>query len=156
MLVPDSLRTNPYRILRLSSDAPLSEIHKSAASLRREARLGIGETNATDVPFLGQACRTETDIRAAVGRLENPEQRLKDRLFWFHAVLPNIAAPTVVPEPVDAETAGIRHDNALRALINAIHSDLDDAGVRLWVDALRAWHQVISDDNYWTLSLAIE
>ncbi len=156
MLVPDSLRTNPYRILRLSSEATVSEIHKSAASIRREVRLGLGETTAADLPFLGQVNRAERDILAAIGRLENPEQRLRNRLFWFHRVSPHAGARVGVSEFIEAEGGRSRHDNALRGLLNAINADLDDAGVQLWIGALRAWHQVVSDDDYWALSLAIE
>jgi hypothetical protein len=154
MLLPDSLRTNPYRILRLSSKATISEIHKAAASIRREARLGRREATTADLPFLGQVSRTERDILAATGRLQNPEQRITDRLFWFHAVSPD--GPTEVAEFIEANGAGIRHDKALRALFDAIHADLDDAGVQFWVGVLRAWHRLISHDEYWSLSLDIE
>jgi hypothetical protein len=84
MLVPDRLKTNAYRVLRLSANATASETHMAAASLRRTAALGLTGTTAADLPQLGEVPRTEADIRTALGRLENPEQRLNDRLFWFH------------------------------------------------------------------------
>jgi hypothetical protein len=123
--------------------------------MRREALLGMGETTAADLPLLGEVSRAEADIRAAIGRLASPGQRITDRLFWFHSLSPDITSPAALAEFVPADGAA-RHDNALHAVFTAIHADLDDAGVQLWVRALRAWHQVISDDDYWTLSLAIE
>jgi hypothetical protein len=56
------------------------------AAMRRLALLGVAETAAANMPTLGALPRTETDIRAAVGRLGNPAQRLADRLFWFHLI----------------------------------------------------------------------
>src|ERR1700694_3233589 len=79
MFVPDRLKTNAYRVLRLSADATLSEIHKAAASMRRATALGIAGTTEADMPVLGEISRTEAEIRAAIGRLENPVQRISDR-----------------------------------------------------------------------------
>src|ERR1039458_5855194 len=84
MFVPDRLKTNAFRVLRLSADCTLSEIHKAAGSMRRAALLGLADTTEADMPRLGEIPRTEADIRAAIGRLENPVQRLSDRLFWFY------------------------------------------------------------------------
>ncbi len=85
MFVPDGLRANAYRVLRLSANATLSEIHGAGVGMRRAAALGIvGTTTETDIPLLGEVPRTEADIRTAMGRLANSEIRLRDRLFWFH------------------------------------------------------------------------
>jgi hypothetical protein len=48
------------------------------------------------------------------------------------------------------------HDEALNRLFVAFEAGLDDSGVALWVQALQAWHTVISDDDYWALVLALE
>ena len=84
MFVADRLKTNAYRVLRLSANATLSEIHKAAAGMRRAALLGLVGPTEGDMPVLGEVPRTEAHIRTAVGRLGNPAQRLSDRLFWFH------------------------------------------------------------------------
>jgi hypothetical protein len=86
MLTPESLRTNAYRVLQLSANASLSEVHQAGATLRRTAILGLVGTGGTDFPTLGAVAREEADVRAATGRLENLPQRLNDRLFWFHQV----------------------------------------------------------------------
>lgn len=152
MFVPDRLKTNAFRVLRLSADASLSEMHKAAGNMRRAVMLGVVNTTEADMPSLGGTSRTEPDIRAAVGRLENPTQRLCDRLFWFH--LPprsqEAKAPTRSGQPVGD------HDEALRGLFAALEDGFDDAGVRLWIRALREWHQVVADDAYWTHTLELE
>src|SRR6266436_5143949 len=84
MFVPDKFKTNAYRVLRLSANATLSEIHKAGAGMRRAVALGFADATKDDIPLLGDISRTEADIRAAIGRLENPIQRLSDRLLWFH------------------------------------------------------------------------
>ena len=148
MFVPDRLKTNAFRVLRLSAEATLSEIHKAAGSMRRAASLGIADTTEADLPVFGEISRTETDIRAAIGRLENPTQRLSDRLFWFH--LPPGSRDAKAPaRPSEPNGVASSHDEALRGLFGSFEAGFDDGGVPVWVRALRAWHQVASDDDYW-------
>jgi molecular chaperone DnaK len=161
MFVPDYLKSNAYRVLRVSANSTNSGIHKASASMKRAAKLGIVGATEADMPALGEISRTEADIQTAIGRINNPLQRLRDRLFWFY----------LTPKLLDAETtsrlietfgdnpeaaAALNHDKALHVLFAAIGSSLDNAGIQLWVRALRAWHQVISDDSYWSLTLALE
>jgi hypothetical protein len=148
MFVPDRLKTNAFRVLRLSADATVSEIHKAAGSMRRAVSLGVATTTEADMPLLGEISRTEAEIRAAIGQLENPTQRLSERLFWFH--LPpksRDAKPPAHPSEPDGVAWG--HDEALRGLFAAVEVGFDDVGVPVWVRALRAWHQVVSNDDYW-------
>jgi hypothetical protein len=161
MFVPDHLKSNAYRVLRVSANSTNSEIHKASASMKRAAKLGLVSTTEADMPLLGEIPRAEADIQTATSRLNNPLQRLRDRLFWFY----------LTPKLLDARTtsrlietfrdnpeapAALSHDKALHVLFAAISSRLDDAGIQLWITALRAWHQVVSDDNYWSLTLALE
>ncbi|MGB8681758.1 MAG: hypothetical protein WCD12_02640 [Candidatus Binatus sp.] len=159
MLAPDSLKTNAYRILRLSANATASEVHKAAARMRREAALGVTDTTAADIPHLGEIPRTERDIRSALGRLANPEQRLRDRLFWFH-VPPESKDAKAHARPTDEANQMQRiacdHDEALGGLLASFEAGVDEPGLLLWIQALRRWHQVVSDDNYWVLTLALE
>jgi ATP-dependent exoDNAse (exonuclease V) alpha subunit len=85
MFVPDRLKANAFRVLRLPSKASLSDVHRAAGDMRRAVMLGTITTNSGDVPVLGELPNSEIDIRAAVGRIENPERRLIDRMFWFHS-----------------------------------------------------------------------
>jgi hypothetical protein len=92
--------------------------------------------------------------------VENLEQRLTDRLFWFH--LPpesrDVKGRAQTTEAILGQTDGAawEHDEALHGLYAAFEAGVDDAGVRLWVEALRAWHQLVSGDNYWALTLTLE
>jgi hypothetical protein len=104
---------------------------------------------------LGDISRTEADIRAAIGRLENPTQRLSDRLFWFHLAPESRDAKAQAP-PSEPDGAARDHDDALRGLFAAFEAGFDDIGVPVWVGALRAWHRVVSDDAYWSRTLEIE
>ena len=161
MFVPDGLRANAYRVLRLSADATLSEIHKAAASMRREAALGLAKTSKVDISVLGKVPRTEADIRTAVGRLSNPALRLNDRVFWFHVARKqeNHGAPafTGMAGPLGlSQKAARSHDKALRGLFAAFAAGLDDFGAEAWVRALRVWHKMVSDDDYWALVLDLD
>ena len=155
MFVPDRLKTNAYRVLRLSADATLSEIHKAAGSMRRAASLGLADTTEVDMPLLGEVSRAEADIRAAIGRLGNPAQRLTDRLFWFHRP-PESGNVQAAVRPSQPDGEGLDHDEALQGLFASFEAGFADVGVSVWVRALRAWHQVISDDDYWVHVVELE
>jgi hypothetical protein len=151
MFVPDWLKTNAYRVLRIPAGASLSEVHKAAASMRRAVRLGAVSATEADIQVLGEIPRTEADIRVATGRLENPTQRIFDRLFWLHSI---DSAVSVRPGGLDTDLWN--HDQALRAIFAAFETGFDEAGIWAWARALRAWHQVVSDEGYWTRSLEFE
>jgi hypothetical protein len=161
IFVPDYLRSNAYRVLRLSANSDYSKIHQASAGMRRAAKLGLMGATEADMLFLGEISRTEADIQTAISRINNPLQRLRDRLFWFY----------LTPKLLDAQTtsrmmetfgnnpealAALNHDKALHVLFAAIGSGLDDAGIQLWIRSLQAWHRVISDDSYWSLTLGLE
>jgi len=155
MFVPDTLKTNAFQVLRLSTDATLSEIHEAAGSMRREALLGVAQATEAYMPLLGEIQRTEAEIRAAVGRLENPSQRLRDRLFWFH-LPPELRVAKAPARPSEPDGVAWDHDEALRGLFAAFEAGFDDVGVPVWVRVLRAWHQVVSDDDYWAHAIELE
>jgi len=150
MIVPDAFRTNAYRVLRLSVSASVSDVHKAAASMRRAATLGLAGTTEADILALGQLSRSDTEIRAAVGRLANPLHRLSDRLLWFYTLPRSVVqAVQVSPDP-----AG--HDQALHNLFKAAEAGLGNSGIAAWLKALRVWHAVICDDDYWRFVLSHE
>ncbi|MDZ4345262.1 MAG: hypothetical protein U1E51_22810 [Candidatus Binatia bacterium] len=123
--------------------------------MRRAALLGLADTTEADMPLLGEIPRTEADIRAAIGGLENPVHRLSDRLFWFHRP-PGSRDAKAPARPSQPDGAVWDHDESLRGLFAAFEAGFDDAGVPLWIRALRAWHQVVSDDDYWAGALELE
>lgn len=148
---PDWLKANAYRVLRIPAGASLSEVHKAATSMRRAVLLGTVNATEADIPLPGEIPRTEADIRLATGRLENPTQRICDRVFWLHSI-----DTTVSARPGGLDTVLWNHDQALRAIFAAFGTGFDEAGIWAWARALRAWHQVVSDDDYWTRVLNLE
>ncbi len=155
MLLPRKFQMNAFRVLRISSGASLSDIHKAAASMRRAASLGIVNTSESDLPQFGEVGRTESDIRAAVGRLEHPVQRLGERIFWFHKP-PGLGGDTVPLSSDQDRSSALDHDAALYQVFAAMLAVDDDKGFELWGKALRAWFKTISNDDYWSLNLTLE
>lgn len=155
IFIPHALKANPYRVLRLSADATLSEIHKAAGSMRRATLLGLTGTTEADIPILGDISRTEADIRTAIARLENPAQRISDRLFWLHISAEDRASKAESnSEPIN--DVSWSHDKALLDLFAVFKNALDDAGVAVWVRTLKAWNNIVASDDYWATSLAVE
>lgn len=160
MLSLEWIQSNPLRILRLSANATATEIHKAAASMRRAAKLQAVELNADDVPSFGAVPRTESDIRAALGKLESPTERLKARLFWFHSTLRpgGLSSETNTSEnpssPLKQATA--KHDQALCRLYEALMSTSNDSAIPTWINVLREWHQATSSDEYQRLNATLE
>jgi hypothetical protein len=96
-----------------------------------------------------------------LARINNPLQRIKDRLFWFYLKpkLTKTKATSSALEKLRANPdalAALIHDKALHVLIAAHGNRLDHAGVKFWFRALQAWHQVVSDDNFYSLMVALE
>lgn len=154
MRSPDAFRLNAYRVLRIPASASAADIQKAADRMRR-AEPGVYNTSEIDVTALGDVPRGDTDITDAIARLTNPVQRLTDRLLWF-CQLPKPGGTSRLSS--DMDPAG--HDDALRALIDisitAMPGGLDESALAAWVDALRAWHAVTSDDDFWFLALMNE
>lgn len=151
MSAPDWVASNAYRILGLPANAGPAQVHAAAASLRRAASLGIERILENDPPELAAPRRMEADIRAAVGRLENPAQRLQDRLFWF-----NRTTSLTGVEQGTTQDAAEAHDKALRSLLVALKAGVDDAGPKLWTHAIRDWHAAVANDDYWDAFQQIE
>jgi len=160
MFIPETLQKNSYRILRLSANATLSEIHKAAADMRRSATLGLARTIDADVPALGTVPRSLADISSALGRLTNVQQRLVDRLFWFHRFPVEGTNPETTTDddatPLEFRRVVQRHDEALRGLIAMLQAEIDSSGTVNWVKALCAWYNVVSDGDYWAFVLFLE
>ncbi|MGI8841022.1 MAG: hypothetical protein ACR2F8_09640 [Caulobacteraceae bacterium] len=120
MFALDWLVSNAYRVLGLPADAGPARIHAAEATLRRSAALGLFESHEADLPQLGPVARTDAAIRAAAGWLENPAERLHDRLFWLHG--------TPARESGAGQTAAagstLKYKSGERVI--------DDSGGRIW------------------------
>lgn len=145
MFVPDYLSANAFRVLGLAADASLADAHRAVATMTRCASLGETPPMPADSAELGDLNRSVVDLRMALGRIQNPSQRLRDRLFWFQAQQPFARVS-------DSETDVAKsHDRALHSLVRAMRADPDDAGMQAWHDAMRSWHASVGCDDYWEL-----
>ncbi len=100
-----------FRVLGLGARAAHPEVFDAASALRLALKVGVRKTFEADAAWLGEVARKESDVRDAVGRLSEPGQRARERLFWFHlapppAAVSNLsAAPTPPPAATPAPAA---------------------------------------------------
>ena len=78
----DLFRTNAFRITGLVVDATSREISKHVAKLKLMAELGQSQGASTPA-FAINPPPTVDDIRDAIQKLNDPERRVIDELFWF-------------------------------------------------------------------------
>ena len=154
--LPRWLQENSYRVLRLSANVTATDAHKAASSMRKMAALGVNNVSVSDFPALGPVPRTESAIRSAVGRLDNPAHRIADRLFWFHSVADDSALTDFDHAREPLKKAGWDHDLSLKFLFNLYSSTTVITDRSAWTDALRSWHASISSEDYWKFTSVIE
>lgn len=157
MPIPRWLQENSYRVLGLSANITATDAHKAASAMRKLTLLGVSDTSESDFPALGPVSRTESALRSAIGRLENPSHRIADRLFWFHSSAddsPVEVDPDHAREPL--KKAGRDHDLSLRFLFSLYSNPTSIPDRSAWTDALRTWQISISSEDYWKFTYVIE
>jgi len=169
-----------FRVLGLGAGAAQGEVADAAASLRLALKVGVRKTFEGDAAWLGEVARRESDVRDAVGRLSEPGQRARERLFWFHSPAPrptvsNVAELTAgveellkrVPvEPSDSEDEGggrmadeaaaALHDAALLALAGVVRLDPTLVEAEAWARAFRLWRRLFACEEFWSLLVALD
>lgn len=83
-----------FRVLGLSAAATQGEVFEAASSLRLALKVGVRKTFEGDAAWLGEVRRDASDVRDAVGRLSEPVQRARERLYWFQLPAPPSAVAT--------------------------------------------------------------
>ncbi len=152
-----------FRALGLASNAARGEVFDAASSVRLALKLGVRKTFDADAAWLfGPASREETDVRDAVGRLSEPAQRARERLFWFHTRAPHAHASNVaeLSLAVDAllavESPEALHDAALLALCGLLRLDPTLRDAEAWRRAFGLWRRVFEGEEFWTLLVAAD
>jgi hypothetical protein len=152
-----------FRALGLGANAARGEVFDAASSVRLALKLGVRKTFEGDAAWLfGPASREETDVRDAVGRLSEPAQRARERLFWFHARAPHAPAATVgelspaVGALLAHEEPTTLHDAALLALCGALRLDPALSDAEAWRRAFGLWRRVFEGEEFWTLLVAAD
>src|SRR5829696_9928141 len=84
-----------FRVLGLGAAAAQREVFDAASSLRLALKVGVRKAFEGDAAWLGEVARKESDVRDAVGRLSEPGQRARERLYWFHLPAPRAQVSTV-------------------------------------------------------------
>ena len=172
-----------FRVLGLGARASQREVFDAESSLRLALKVGVRKTFEADAAWLGEVRRDASDVRDAVGRLSEPRQRARERLFWFQLPAPHARVSTVaelsgaveellkrVPvRPFDPEGAGeadgaplaeaeaeALHDAALLALCGAARLDpaLGEGGA--WARAFQLWRRLFACEEFWSLLVALD
>lgn len=153
---------NSYRLLGLPGRASQSAIHDAAAATRRALKLGIRRSTLWDLPFLDDVALSEGNIQGAVGKLTNPNDRLRERLFWFYnpeEVLRDLSLSSLdetAEQLLDASEPTARHDAALCMLVAAVVFDPQLLEQNRWVRSFELWWEIIESDDYWAALLDAE
>lgn len=169
-----------FRVLGLGGQATQREVFDAAASLRLALKVGVRKTFEGDAAWLGEVARKESDVRDAVGRLSEPVQRVRERLFWFHLPAPRAQVSTtgeltsaveellkrVSVRPFNSDEAGggrladeeaaALHDAALLALAGLVRLDPTLREVEVWARALRLWRRLFGCEEFWSLLVALD
>ncbi len=152
-----------FRALGLTATAAQGEVFDAASSVRLALKLGVRKTFEGDAAWLfGAAVREESDVRDAVGRLSEPAQRARERLFWFHGRAPHSAASTVAElmpaiDALLADGAAVAlHDAALLALCGLVRLDPALREGEAWAHAFELWRRVYVCEEFWSLLVAAD
>jgi len=150
---------NAYRVLGISANSSRTAARDSQQSLR--TRFKVGGLIAVDDPlsFLNTVERSESSIRNAFNRLENPQSRLRERLFWFVNSTPadgKAIAQLTAKNLKGAvktwhSTKGIESFANLARFYHAfcITKDPDAQKPQWWKAALGKWCATLGSDDFW-------
>ena len=177
MATRDVFRRNAFRLTGLSVNATPREISKQGDKLVLMQELGGGgfENNL----LLGRVpAPTPDELRHALQRMQNPENRILDELFWFW---PENGGPTATDPALSAlargdtkgasaiwgadghpsaANVGAAHNLAILHHVLALDAEAPDAyrkGARPrrieiddhWRQAFAHWQRLIDNDDFW-------
>ncbi len=169
-----------FRALGLGAQASQAEVFDAASALRLALKVGLRKTFESDAAWLGEVARKESDVRDATGRLSEPVQRARERLYWFHLPAPRASVSNVselataveellkrIPvEPFDSEretrarlseeAAAALHDAALLALAGAVRLDPTLLEAEAWARAFQLWRRLFRCEEFWSLLVALD
>ena len=169
-----------FRVLGLGAAAAQREVFDAASGLRLALKVGVRKAFGGDAAWLGEVARKESDVRDAVGRLSEPVQRARERLFWFQLPAPPAQVSTAAelgvaveeflkqvpvgpsdPEEkkrarLTDEQAAALHDAALLALAGLVRLDPTVLQVEAWARAFQLWRRLFACEEFWSLLVALD
>ena len=172
-------RKNAFRITGLRVDATSREVTRHVDKLKLMEELGQGQNAHTGV-FALKPPPSLDEIRDALQKLKDPEQRLIDEFFWFWpedfslkepdegilAVQRGAADQAVAfwSPREETPTNGVVAQHNLAVLYHlcaveweshAIHAEPDETRRRqteqYWKGSLRRWEALLADDHFWKI-----
>lgn len=153
---------NAYRILGVLGNASQDAINHAADVMDASLKMGVGSTTSWDMPWLGTLPRSEADVRDAFGRLNDPNQRIRERLFWFHegeTLLKGLNRETIVEiaaKWAEMDRPAARHDSTLLKVVGALILDPKFEDNNRWLEAINLCKQLVESDEYWILVADLE
>ena len=174
---PDIFRANPFRITGLPVDATPRGVKKRADAMEVLAAFG-GDGSVDKHPFALSPSPSSDQIREAIRRLRDPEERIIEEFFWFwpyqygnSSADPALEALTrgdqeaalslwTADETSPAHGVVAMHNVAVLCHLVALeweeHLDKTEVDVdrkrkieRYWRDALKRWAVLLDDDLFW-------
>lgn len=154
---------NPYRVLGLPGDSSWPDIRARVEWLSGKPD-PEHETTAWDIPWFAPLPRGAGDIERAAARLADPVQRVRDRLFWFHERVSEMAVHELLPANLRNALEGwsataeplARHDAAVVALLKALAVDPRVEDAAGWRRLFHEWGSAIALEDYWMAVLRVE
>jgi len=154
-----SYQENAFRILGVSANATLKTVRDAYNTLKQRGKLGGLGLVDDPLCFLSNIERSEPNVRDAFNKLQNPQTRLKERLFWFtnstyadEDALVRLASKdpkkAIQIWESDQNYTSIANLARLRHAI-CIFKDPDVQDTHLWMKALGSWRIIIESDDFW-------
>lgn len=157
---------NAFRILGVFADSSRTAVRDIHQSLRIRARVGGLGSVSDPLSFLDTIERSESSIRDAFNKLEDPKSRLRERLFWFsgstsvdNEAIARLTAKDMQGAVHHWESAEDIGSNAnLARLYHAfcITRDPDAGDLRLWATDLTKWRAILENDEFWAQFVDLE
>ena len=150
-----------FRVLGLAAGASQRGVFDAASSVRLALKVGVRKTFDSDLAWLGQVARDESDVRDATGRLTEPAQRAFERLFWFDEP-PGVSHVSNVEElggavsSLSSYETDAPHDAALLALAGLTRLDPELSAHDAWARAFALWRRVFESEEFWSRLVAAD
>lgn len=175
---PGLYRQNAFRVLELTVDATMSDIKRKQTLLKMKDKLGVNSTIKKAGYLSLDPPPKKEDVTRAMHRLQDPEIRLLDELFWFwpHDLNSNddhglkLLSENKVNDALKLwtkyETQGSSEKvstHNLAVLYHALALDLEhkatsgslskkqlDVCGRCWKGAYKRWTRLLHDESFWS------
>jgi hypothetical protein len=152
-------RANAFRVLSVPADAELKEIYRQQQRLLVALEIGGLDGTGKGAP-LPLSDVSKEEILEAVHRLERPDDRFIEELFWVHemdgsgdpveGLLDNVVGALRGNAASNTIRGAVARHN-LAVLLSILGQELaGNCRFEHWEEALKTWRKVIDDDLFLT------